>query len=85
MIYTDVGDYAFADLTAERTIKLPVGSYSTLIDLSDEQIAELDTCMNSTVLSPAAQEKLRNKLIEVENIWTRRRGLPHAPNVACML
>ena len=70
MIYTDVGDYAFGDLTSEKTIKLPVGAYPSLADLTDEQILELDKVMETSILTPAASERIRRKMIEVQRIWT---------------
>ena len=70
MIYTDIGDYAFGELSSERTIKLPVGNYAALADLTDEQVLELDKAMEGSVLSPEANEKIKQKLIEVQRIWT---------------
>jgi transposase InsO family protein len=80
MIYTDIGDYAFGELSREKTIKLPIGAYPALVDLSAEQVDQLNKVMESAILSTEAAEKIKQKLIDVHEIWTRA-GYGHAKGV----
>lgn len=71
ILYTDVGDYSWSDLTTISTITLPVGCCPEDGKITAEQIEELDKLIKSAELSEEGKERIRQVLMKHYEVWTR--------------
>ena len=71
IFYSDVGDYAWDDITSVKTVQLPMGCYPNECELTETQLDQLNDVLKSAILSEKGIERVRKIFERHKNVWIK--------------